>query len=232
MASDSGRGMTWPWFGLAALVLGIIGTWAVIFLLSESELESGGETMREALDTDTNQAIYRVSSGLLFLAAGSLVTFAVAFRRMLGHRLINDSIAPRVLELALVVSAAGLVVGAIARAMVFDTGLDSYNGEALSAMVALGVDVPLASWGAVGLAAAAAAVLALRERVLPAWFGWLSVLVVVVDVFLGLSGTPFPMNFAGFIWLLAATVVAFMVRSNEPVTPAPTISPPSATALD
>jgi hypothetical protein len=209
----AGGGALWPYAGFAALVLGIVATWAGVFLLSEDELKAGGLEFREALDSGGNEAIMRVTAGLGFLAAGFLVAFAVGFRRALELRA-PESTLPRLIELSLVVTAAIVVVAAIMRAMVFDTGLDYYNQEAASTLYALSVDVGLAAWGAVGLAAAATAFLGLRDKVLPFWFGAVSAGLALTDIPLALTGTPFPMNFIGFAWLLLASVVSLRLARD------------------
>jgi hypothetical protein len=208
----------WPFFGAAALIFGLLATWTAVFLVSDSELEAGGDTLRNAIDTSGNELIFRVTSGGLLLAAASLVLFAIGFRRMVESRGATGEIAPRALEFALVISAAALTIGAVARTMVVDNMYD--HGENTSALIAIAIDIPLAAWAPIGLAAGAAAVLALRHEVLPAWFGWVSLLVVVLDVLLALGGGAAPMNIPGFFWLLLATIVAFMLSREPSAAPA------------
>ncbi|HUF53848.1 MAG TPA: hypothetical protein VMR52_08765 [Dehalococcoidia bacterium] len=201
------RNETFPYFGFAVLVLGYVATWIAVFLVSEDSLKAGGQAFVDDLDTGTNEAIFRVSAGLGMIAAASLVVFAIGLRRALDRRLTDSSI-PLIIELSMIVTAAALFLGFIGRAMVFDTGFDYYGQAALPAMYAIAIDVPLAAWGALGLAAAGAAVASLSHGVFPHWFGYLSVLAVVLDVLLALTGNPYPMNFVGGVWLLAAAVVS------------------------
>jgi hypothetical protein len=198
---------TWPYFGLIGTILGIAATWAAIFLVPEGALEAGGQEFIDELDTGTNEAVFRISSGLGMIAAACLVVFAVSLRRSLDRRA-DDSPTPLIIEVAIVATAVVLFVGFIARAMVFDTGVDHYGQAALPAFYGLGIDIPLAAWGGIGLAAAAAAVGAFREGLFPRWFGWVSVVVVVLDILLAVTGAPFPMNFTGALWLLLASFVA------------------------
>jgi hypothetical protein len=208
MSMTASRIAPWPYLGFLAMVLGYAATWTVVFLLSDDELKAGGPELLEALDTSTNEILYRATSGMGMIAAALLVIFAVNWRRVLDAQSGGESVVPRIIELALLATAVALTMGMIFRAMVFDTLIEYYGGSAVGAFVSLGVDVPLAAWGVLGLAAAAAAYGTFREGLFPTWFGWISVIVVVLDVLLALGGTPFPMNFPGGAWLLLASAVA------------------------
>jgi hypothetical protein len=93
METQAGSRPLWPWAGLAAWVIGIIGTWIVVFLLSDDELKSSGAEFLEALDSGSNEVLYRVSSGLVLFAAAALVVFAIGLRRSLETRA-PESLAP------------------------------------------------------------------------------------------------------------------------------------------
>jgi hypothetical protein len=214
MTTTGTRFAIWPYLGFLAMALGYVATWTAVFLVSEDDLEAGGSELIDALDTSTNELLYRITSGMGILAAALLVIFAVNWRRLLDERSGGQSAVPRIIEIGFLATAFALTMGMIFRAMVFDTALDYYAGTAVGTLVGLGVDVPLASWGALGLAAGAAAYGALKEKILPTWFGWVSVIVVVLDVLLALSGTPFPMNFPGGVWLLLASIIAVSQASQ------------------
>jgi hypothetical protein len=208
MSMTANRFAIWPYLGFLAMVLGYVATWTVVFLLSDDELKAGGPELLEALDTSTNEILYRVTSGMGMVAAALLIIFAVNWRRVLEAKADGASAVPRIIELAILATAVALTMGMIFRAMVFDTLIEYYGGSVVGAFISLGVDVPLAAWGALGLAAAAAAYGALREGLFPAWFGWVSVVVVVLDLALAIGGAPFPMNFPGGAWLLLASAIA------------------------
>ena len=209
------RGGAWPWLGLAA------SSWATSPPGRSSSASRarpsrpGGQTLLDALDTEANATLWRVSSGLGYLGAGCLVWFGAGLRRLLEERAAGPG------------ARAGAGAGAAAR-----RGLRVVRGHGRgagrrlrlpgpglrrpgrrrrrpSAHVAinrLSQDPGLAAWAGLGLAAAASAVGGLREGLLPAWLGWLSAVVAVLIVLLCLAGLAFPANLPAGLWLLVTAL--------------------------
>jgi hypothetical protein len=209
------RGGAWPWLGLAAFLLGYVATWAVQFGVPGEALQAGGQTLLDALDTETNATLWRVTSGLGYVGAGCLVWFGAGLRRLLDERAAGAGdragggagLLPAVVFGSFVATGGALVVAFAFRVQVFD-GLGAYAADP-SAHVAinrLSQDTGLAAWAGLGLAAAAFGVGGLREGVLPAWLGWLSAVVAVLIVLLCLAGLAFPANLPAGLWLLATAL--------------------------
>jgi hypothetical protein len=199
----------WPWLGLAAIVLGYAATWSVQFSISQSELDAGGQTLLDALNTNTNEVLWRLSSGLGYLSVACLIGFAAGLRGFLQMRANGESILPTVIFGSFLVAAGAMVIAWSFRAQVFD-GIGSYAADP-SAHVAinrLSQDTGLTVWAGLLAATAATAVGGLRATLFPAWLGWLGAFVTVVTVLAVLIGLPFPTNIPIGVWLLALAIWA------------------------
>jgi len=201
----------WAWFGLAAFVIGFVFTWApAAFGISTLESENP-DLLFEALDTNSNLWIGRVTSGLGFLAVGALIVFATGFRRLLEKRM-PQSLIPGVVHTTLVATAGALFVASIFRAMLFDS-IDSYDNSAHAVFYALSWDVALAGWASIFIAAIATAVAALKFGALPKWFGWVSAVMAFLGCVMVMTGLAFPAHMPAFIWLISASVVG--LKAND-----------------
>jgi hypothetical protein len=200
----------WAWAGIATFILGFAFTWApALFGVSEAESKNP-DLLFEALDTNGNLWLGRVTSGIGFLTAGALVFFASGYRRLLQQRL-PDSLLPSVTYAAMAGTAGALVTAAIFRAMLFDS-IDYYDNSVHAAFYALSWDVALASWTLMFVAGITAAIAGFRGA-LPKWFGWLSVVTAGLGIVLVMTGLAFPAHMPAFIWLIAASVVS--IRAKE-----------------
>ena len=200
---------TWPFFGFAAFVLAWGATWSVVFAVSESDYEAGGEQLRETLQDGGREILWRASAVVGFIGAGCLVPFAIGLRRAVERRVGTDAITPRVLEIALLATAATLAVGFVFRVLLFDS-IDEYGPDYISTMYDLSVDVPLTAWAPLLLAVASAAVISLQHGALPRWFGYASVLVLILGLLALIVGPP--VNIPVGIWLLLASIASLSLR--------------------
>ncbi|OAI42171.1 hypothetical protein AYO38_03235 [bacterium SCGC AG-212-C10] len=217
MSRESGRsvssamsfGRAWAWGGAVAVVFGIFATWAVQFSLSMDEYNAGGQVLLDKLGSGNNEALWRVSSGIGYLAVASLVWFAAGFRRMLEERDGGETVLPAVIFGSMLVTAASLAIAMSFRAQVFD-GFDAYAADPSAHVTInrLSQDTVLTAWAGLLGAAVAAAIGGIRGALFPRWFGWYSAVLALAMAVLCLAGVAFPANVPAFIWLLGAVVWA------------------------
>lgn len=195
-------GRAWAWIGVAAALLGIVATWAVQFAYSPDDLDAGGQRLLDAIDSGNNETLYRVTSGLGYIAVACLVWFAIGLRRQLEERR-PGALTPNIMSASMIATAGALIVAFSFRAQVFD-GMDSYGGDPAVHITInrLQQDTVLSVWAGLGAATAAAAYGAFREQLLPRWLGWVSAIVTVVIAVLVLVGLAFPANVPALLWLL------------------------------
>lgn len=221
------RSTSWVWFGLAAMLIGYLATWLVVFLIDENDAKVGGEVLINAIESEPNQLLFRLSSGAGLVAASLLFVYGAGVRRALSDRTAEGSLLPAITYGSFVAAAGLLAIGFIIRGIVFDsTGW--YGEDPRIAFYVMGMDIPLAAWSLLGVAAAACAYAAFRLNVLPTWFGIVSIIAVVLVAATWMTGTLPPGNFPAGIWLIAS-VFAFGSLEREPVaTPLQTAVPASA----
>jgi hypothetical protein len=194
--------------GLLGMVLGYVATWSIQFVLSEDELDAGGQTLLDALDTGEIEALFRLTSGVGYLSVFLLVWFAFGLQRMLARRE-KPGLVPVVILGSFLITGAALVVSFAIRAQVFD-GLSSYQADpsAHVTIYRLSQDTVLASWGALGLATAAATVGAFQKHIFPVWLGVVSAVATVLIILLLLGGLAFPSNIPAGVWLFVTSIWA------------------------
>lgn len=91
-------------------------------------------------------------------------------------------------------------------AVLFEVGIalnDNYAVTTIAALDALG-EIGYDGWVAMGLLTAGVALAALRDRALPRWLGWISVVATVV--FALLTFFPFVAWAPALLWLLVAGI--------------------------
>jgi hypothetical protein len=207
---------TWAWFGPAAMILGYVATWFVIFLVSESDAKAGGATLIEALDDGNNPLLFRITTGLGLIAASMLAVYGAGVRRALQRVTPQGSIVPNVAFTGFAAAAIVLAAGFIFRGMIFDSS-GYYGDDPRIAFYVLGVDVPLGAWGMLAIASGASAYAAFALKVLPKWFGIFSAIVTVLIGLIWLTGTPPPGNIAAGPWLIASFFAFRNLGSAVPV---------------
>ena len=158
--------------------------------------------------TDQTEWLFRITSGLGYLSVFLLVWFAFGLQRMLDRRP-GPGLVPVVILGSFLITGAALVVSFAIRAQVFD-GISAYQADpsAHVAIYRLSQDTVLASWAALGLAAAATTVGAFQKGIVPVWLGWVSAAATTLIVVMLLVGGAFPANIPAGIWLLVTSLWA------------------------
>lgn len=222
----------WPWFGLAALVLGYAATWSTQFLVADSASKAGGEALMSAIDSGNHELIYRLSAGVGLIAAACLIAFGTGLRRYLSERDDGASLIPEIVFGAILVASGALVIGMSFRAQVFDT-LNYYKADPSThvTLFRLSQDTALSAWAILGAATAAFAAGGIRGRMFSRKFGWFSAVMTLLIVVLCLVGAPFPANFPAGIWLLVTSVWAIRQQRRQHGMVEPEARPTSAAAV-
>ena len=198
----------WAWMGLLGMVLGYVATWSIQFVLTQDELDAGGQTLLDALDASENEAIFRVTSGVGYISVFLLVWFAFGLQRMLDRRP-KPGLVPVMILGSFLITGAALVVSFAIRAQVFD-GISAYQADpsAHVTIYRLSQDTVLASWGALGLATAATTVGAFQKHIFPTWLGVISAIATILILLPLLGGLAFPSNIPAGVWLLMISIWA------------------------
>jgi hypothetical protein len=157
-----------------------------------------------------------------------LLVFAAGWRRWTNENKM-DSLAAEVVTFGFIASAGAMILGYGFKgslAVYLPGGLDegSYPNENLLSVFMFNDFAPYIAWYGVAMAAAALAWVSLRERLLPLWFGIVSVIFVLLPVgYLVATGLP---GFPGVVdplWIvivgagLAVSLRRAVVRSTAPV---------------
>lgn len=209
----------WPLAGVAAAVLGALGSFILGWDPDEGITKAGTDAIyREAGE---HGSAIRIGASLGFVAVGALFVFAAGFTRELSRRA-PDSLAVPVTRMAF---------GATAACLIFSFGLKHVlaggvpggidetfytpvDVEVLSLLVS---QMQYAAWWGIMIAAAAAAVLAFSgPRVLPRWFGIVSAALAGLSIGVTLLiGLPYSAGLLAPPWLLAAAVAAYRIRPAD-----------------
>jgi hypothetical protein len=223
METRSSHSWYWPLFGVAAGVLGAIG-----HLFTDQDLSDEARASGVAVIDELNRTNYHIGiiSGLA--AVFCLLVFAAGWRRWTNENKM-DSLAAEVVTFGFIASAGAMILGYGFKgslAVYLPGGLDegSYPNENLLSVFMFNDFAPYIAWYGVAMAAAALAWVSLRERLLPLWFGIVSVIFVLLPVgYLVATGLP---GFPGVVdplWIvivgagLAVSLRRAVVRSTAPV---------------
>ncbi len=202
-------GRAWALAGIAGTLLAMVVTWIVQFAIPMDVYEAGGSALLASIGEGNNEAIWRVSSGLGFVAVAALVPFAVGLRRHLAAGLGEESGVPGVVMASVLITAGILALSMSFRAQVFD-GMNGYAADPASHVTVnrLAQDTVLAAWATLGIGSAAVAVAGFRSGCFPRWLTGFSAVVTGLVAFLCLGGVPFPANVPASLWLLSMAVWA------------------------
>jgi hypothetical protein len=199
----------WAWWGVAAGVLGLIGT--VVTLDSAGGDYPTADSVA-ALHAGTSHA----GGAAGYLAVMALLVTAAAWRTRIV-RAIPGSIAARVVADGLTASAGALALGygwklALGDYLQGGTDHGMFDKNGLFVYYVLNDFGPFIGWLGVVVAAGAMVVLALRERAFPRWIGFVSIVPVlaVTVVGLGFSVAGFP-GIVGPLWMIV-TFAALALR--------------------
>jgi hypothetical protein len=197
----------WAWWGVAAGVLGVIGT--IVTLVNAEDPTPDGVA---SLDP----GMYHLGGAAGYLVVACLLVTASAWRARVA-RLMPTSIAARVVADGLTASAGALALGygwKLAMGLYLDGGANAgqFDNNGLFVYFMLNDFGPFIGWLGVVVAAGAVVVLGLKERAVPRWIGFVSVIPVlgVLAMGLGVGVAGFP-GMVGPLWMIV-TFAALALR--------------------
>jgi hypothetical protein len=188
------RRARWP---LAASAAGLLGGAATIPLDGRGNAADGVE-LGHQLFVDLEPMVYRASLVLGYAAVVLLLVLAAQWRRRVEPR-VPGSTAAHLVPLGLVASAAGLTYGyawkgALGNYMPGGWESGAFDDQGLYVYYVLSDFGAWIGWAGVVVAAGAVAWMALRERTVSRWLGWVSLLPIVQSILMvglmGVVGTP------------------------------------------
>jgi hypothetical protein len=188
----------WAWWGVAAGVLGIVGT--IVTLVNDTH-----PTPDSVATLDPG--LYHLGGAAGYLAVAALLVTAAAWRARVA-RLTPASIAARVVADGLTASAGALALGygwKLAMGLYLDGGANAgqFGHDGLFVYFMLNDFGPFIGWLGVVVAAGAMVVLGVKERAVPRWVGFVSVIpvlaVLVVGLGAGVAGFP---GMVGPLWMI------------------------------
>jgi hypothetical protein len=205
----------WALWGAAAGALGFVAT-----MVTDGHTQNPGD----AADKLGARELELVTRGLFhvgvvagFLAMAAMFVTAAGWRRWAEHKA-PDSLAARVLGMALLGTAASMMLGYGFKgslAVYLPGGINehTYPNEGLYAVWMFLDFAPYVCWWGATVAAASSVWLAFRERLLPRWVGVLGAVFVAAPVaMLVLTGLPgFPGVVSG-AWLVVFSIGAALRR--------------------
>ncbi len=190
----------WAWWGVAAGVLGVIGT---IVTLNNAPGDYPTADKVAALDA----GVSHVGGAAGYLAVVALLVTAGAWRTRVV-RALPASIAARVVADGLTASAGALALGygwklALGDYLQGGTDAGMFDKNGLFVYYVLNDFGPFIGWLGVIVAAGAMVVLALRERAVPRWIGFVSIVpilaVFVYSLVFSVAGFP---GVVGPLWMI------------------------------
>jgi len=196
---------SWPLWGAAAGVLGIVGT-----LIADVRPPEGNGPIDAADVFALSPTGFHIGIAAGLTATFCLLVTAAAWRRWAAERA-PGSLAASMVPLALTASAGAMILaygmkGSLA--VYLPGGLDegAYTAEGLHSVFMFLDFAPYIAWWGVCFAAVAMMWMSLRERLLPRWIGLVSILFVLAPVgFMAATGLP---GFPGVVDALWLTIVS------------------------
>ena len=188
----------WAWWGVAAGILGFVGT--LVTLVNDTDPTPDSVAALAP-------GLYHLGGAVGYLAVAALLVTAAAWRTRVA-RLMPTSIAARVVADGLTASAGALALGygwKLAMGLYLDGGANAgqFDHDGLFVYYMLNDFGPFIGWLGVVVAAGAVIVLGLKERAVPRWIGFVSVIPVLAVLAIGLGAgvAGFP-GMVGPLWLI------------------------------
>jgi hypothetical protein len=207
VSTQVGRREVWPLAGVAAGILGVLGTLVTDIHIPGDGTRGDIVTMSDVGKIDQFTAHLSIVFG--FLAVSMLLVLAACWRKHIEPHA-PDSIAARTVTQALTAAAGALSLGygwKGATAIYHADGMDAgtYDEMGLFVYYILNDFGSYIGWFGVTVAAGAVAWMSLRERVIPLWIGLFSLVpVLAVLAFTGLTGLPGFPGVVSPIWMAVA----------------------------
>jgi hypothetical protein len=204
-------GSRWPWWGVAAGALGLYATWFSFQQVSEDAKAEGSEAVYDALTSGQGVAI-GLGARAGFAALVCLLIFGAGLVRFLQQRGAGRTLAFPVLKWSIPATAGAMVVTWSMKAMLaggMPDGVDEafYTHTDTTVLHLLVDQLQWTPWWGLVVGAGGLAVLALKERVLPRWIGWVSVVAVVLTALMTFSfALPYSAGVVTPPWLLVISL--------------------------
>jgi hypothetical protein len=216
---DAGHGPGWIYAGLGAGLLGLFATMFTQPFLDEDVKAEGVDAVVAGLDGKATLIKLGAIAG--FAAVAALAVFAAGYLRHLRARAPRGGLAVPVASLGFASAIGTLVIGFGLKAMLaggapggIDEGL--YTTTDVSVLHLLVDQMQWLAWQGVALVMAVTALLSLRDRVVPRWFGVVSGLLTLSVVALTLGfALPYSAGVVAPPWLVLAAVTMFLQRRKE-----------------
>jgi hypothetical protein len=184
-------GWSWPLWGVAAGVFGMIGT-----MFSEQRIDEDIRGSGTAVIAELNHWNFQAGIITGLIATFAILAFAAGWQRWADRRELGENLAARLVSLSLVASAGAMIIaygfkGSLA--VYLDGGMDegSYPAENLLMVFMINDFAPFLCWWGATFASIGIAWLALKDGLLPKWMGVVAaVLALVPIVVVGLTGLP------------------------------------------
>ncbi|MCK9903861.1 hypothetical protein MXD63_27895 [Frankia sp. Cpl3] len=182
-------------------------------------------TVREGTDAiyeaaGDHRVDFWVGGSIGFVAVLLLLGFAAGLTRLLERRA-PDSLAVPAAKLAFAAALGGLMFSFGLKHVLaggVPGGIDSsfYTKTDVEVLALVVSQMQYAAWWGVLAAAACVAVVTLRYRVLPLWFGIVSAVLAGVSITATVAiGLPYSAGLLAPVWLLAAGIVTLRLRDRE-----------------
>jgi hypothetical protein len=194
---------SWPWIGVGAGVTGFIATIITDIHVSS---DGGSSAATMAIVADINQRTAHMSIVAGFISVALLLVLAAMWRGTVEPK-VPGSNATRVVTQGITASAGALMLGygwKGASAIYHADGMDAgtYDEMGLYIYYILNDFGSYIGWFGITVAAGAVAWMSLRDRVLPLWIGFFSLVPVVAVIgFTGGTGLPGFPGVVSQIWM-------------------------------
>lgn len=210
----------WPAWGVAAGALGLYATWFSFEQVPEAAKDEGSAAVYDAL-TEGQGMVIGLGARAGFAATVCLLIFAAGLFRLVQRRGAGATLALPVLKMAIPASAGAMVISWSLKAMLaggMPGGVDeAFYTETDTTVLHLFVDqLQWVPWMGLVIGIGALAVLALKERVLPRWIGWVSVVaVVLVSIMTFAFALPYSSGVVAPFWLLVVSLGLFRTARSS-----------------
>lgn len=202
----------WPAWGLAAGAFGLFATWFSSQMIDDEVKGEGVEAVYRELE---GGGLVGAGARAGFVATVCLLIFAAGLIRMLQRRGAGSTLALPVLKMSIPAAAGAMVIVWSLKAMLaggMPGGVDEplYTQTDVTVLHLLVDQLQWVPWMGLVIGIGAIAVLSLRERVLPRWIGWVSVVttVLVALMTLGLA-LPYSAGVVAPFWLVVVSLGLF-----------------------
>lgn len=192
----------WPWWGVAAGVLGVVATTA-------TNVSSSRKNIDPSIVSTLHGGMYHAGGAIGYVVVACLLALSASWRVHVGTSA-PRSVAARVVADGLTASAAALSLGygwRLAMALYLPGGADhdQFGDQARWVYYVLNDFGAFIGWLGVIVSAAAMTWLALHDKLVSVWIGVVSVIPVgiVLALGMGLAIAGFP-GVVGPIWLIVA----------------------------